>query len=68
MPFPERVHIAGLLAAFVADYLRLIERWSEFARDEIGRWPGTAALGMTERTREILEAVLDGKSAIDRGR
>jgi DNA-binding PadR family transcriptional regulator len=68
VPFPERVHIAGLLAAFVADYLRLIERWSEFARDEIGRWPGTAALGMTERTREILDAVLDGKSAIDRGR
>ncbi len=34
-PFPERRHIAALVAAFVADYLHLIERWSEFARDEI---------------------------------
>jgi PadR family transcriptional regulator, regulatory protein AphA len=67
-PFPERGHIAALLAAFVADYLRLIERWSEFARDEIRDWPRTAGLGMTDRTREILDTVLDGKSALDLGR
>jgi DNA-binding PadR family transcriptional regulator len=66
--FPERSHIIALLGAFVAEYLRLIERWSEFARDEIGSWPGTADLGMTERTREILDALLDGKSALDAGR
>jgi DNA-binding PadR family transcriptional regulator len=65
VPFPERRHIAALLAAFVVDYLRLIERWSEFARDEIAEWPHTANLGMTDRTREILGAVLDGKSALD---
>jgi PadR family transcriptional regulator, regulatory protein AphA len=38
-PFPERRHIAALVAAFVADYLHLIERWSEFARDEIRMAP-----------------------------
>jgi DNA-binding PadR family transcriptional regulator len=64
-PFPERRHIAALVAAFVADYLHLIERWSEFARDEIANWPRTADLGMTERTQEILDALLDGKSALD---
>jgi DNA-binding PadR family transcriptional regulator len=64
-PFPERRHIVALLAAFVADYLRLLERWSKFARDEIADWPGTADLGMTQRTREILDAVLDGRSALD---
>jgi DNA-binding PadR family transcriptional regulator len=63
-PFPERRHIAALVAAFVADYLHLIERWSEFARDEISGWPRTDALGMTERTREILDAVLRGESVI----
>jgi hypothetical protein len=52
------------VAAFVADYLHLIERWSEFARDEISGWPRTDALGMTERTREILDAVLRGESVI----
>jgi DNA-binding PadR family transcriptional regulator len=65
VPFPERSHIIALLGAFVADYLRLIERWSEFARDEIANWPRTADLGMTERTQEILDALLDGKSALD---
>jgi PadR family transcriptional regulator, regulatory protein AphA len=64
-PFPERRHIAALVAAFVADYLHLIERWSEFARDEIRSWPRTDGLGMTERTREILDAVLNGESVIE---
>ena len=64
-PFPERRHIAALIAAFVTDYLRLIERWSEFARDEIRRWPRTDGLGMTDRTREILDAVIDGRSVLE---
>jgi DNA-binding PadR family transcriptional regulator len=63
-PFPERVHIAALVAAFVVDYLHLIERWSEFARDEIRGWPQTDGLGMTERTREILAAVLAGDTVL----
>jgi PadR family transcriptional regulator AphA len=67
-PFPERGHIAAVVAAFVADYLHLIERWSEFARDEIRRWPRTDGVGMTDRTREILDTVLDGKSVLDPGR
>jgi DNA-binding PadR family transcriptional regulator len=67
-PFPERRHIAALVAAFVADYLHLIERWSEFARDEICQWPRTEGLGMTERTREILDTVLDGRSVLEPGR
>jgi DNA-binding PadR family transcriptional regulator len=65
VPFPERRHIAALIAAFVSDYLLLIERWSEFARDEIRRWPHTDGLGMTDRTRDILNTVLDGRSALD---
>jgi PadR family transcriptional regulator, regulatory protein AphA len=64
-PFPERRHIAALVAVFVTDYLRLIERWSEFARDEIRRWPRTDGLGMTDRTRHILDAVLDGRSMLE---
>ena len=67
-PFPERRHIAALVAAFVADYLHLIERWSEFARDEIRRWPRTDGLGMTDRTREILDTLLTGESVLDPGR
>jgi PadR family transcriptional regulator, regulatory protein AphA len=67
-PFPERAHIAALVAAFVAEYLHLIERWSEFARDEVRRWPRTDGLGMTDRSREILDTVLDRKRVLDVGR
>jgi PadR family transcriptional regulator, regulatory protein AphA len=63
-PFPERRHIAALVAAFVADYLHLIERWSEFARDEIRGWPRTNELGLTDRTRHILDTVLHGNSVL----
>ena len=44
-PFPERRHIAALVAAFVADYLHLIERWSEFAatRSAVGLAPTHSA-------------------------
>jgi PadR family transcriptional regulator AphA len=63
-PFPQRRHIAALVAAFVADYLHLIERWSEFARDEIRAWPRTDGLGMTDRTRQILDTVLSGNSVV----
>jgi PadR family transcriptional regulator AphA len=66
-PFPERRHIAALVAVFVADYLHLIERWSAFARDEIRGWPRTDGLGMTDRTREILDTVLNGKSVLEPG-
>ena len=63
-PFPQRRHIVALVAAFVADYLHLIERWSEFACDEIRAWPRTDGLGMTDRTRQILDTVLNGNSVL----
>jgi hypothetical protein len=40
----------------------------ERARDEISGWPRTEALGMTDRTREILDTVVDGRSALEPGR
>ena len=66
----RRIMAAGPMpvSEFVADYLHLIERWSEFAREEIRRWPRTDGLGMTDRTREILETVLEGGSVLDSAR
>ena len=34
-------------------------------RDAGVRWPRTDGLGMTDRTKEILNTVLDGKSALE---
>jgi PadR family transcriptional regulator AphA len=53
-PFPDRLHIIALFARFYADLFELIIEWAELAEAEIRAWPRTDALGMTERTRELL--------------
>lgn len=64
-PFPERLHISALVAAFNRDLLALMIRWSEFAQREIEQWPRTDGLGMTKRTRELLQGVVDEQPVID---
>jgi hypothetical protein len=54
-PFPDRLHLIALFARFYADLFELITQWAELAEAEIERWPRTDALGMTERTRALLE-------------
>ena len=44
---------AALVAAFVADYLHLIERWSEFAVTRSEIISRTDALSMTDHPRHI---------------
>jgi len=65
-PFPDRVHVSVLFATFQLELFDLISRWSDFAKAEIGAWPKTDGLGMTERTREILESITRGDSVLDR--
>lgn len=64
-PFPERVHVSVLFATFQLELTDLIGRWVDFARGEIDRWPTTEGLGMTDRTRELLECITDGRSVLD---
>jgi DNA-binding PadR family transcriptional regulator len=64
-PFPERLHISALVAAFTRDLLQLMIQWSEFAQREVNRWPRTDGLGMTKRTRELLQRILDEQPVID---
>jgi DNA-binding PadR family transcriptional regulator len=66
-PFPERLHISALVAVFTRDLLSLMRNWSDFAQREIERWPRTDALGMTERTRELLQRIVDEEPIIEHG-
>jgi DNA-binding PadR family transcriptional regulator len=56
-PFPHRTHLSVLFATFQIEIFKTIERWIDFARNEIDEWPHTEQLGMTERT-EILTRLL----------
>jgi PadR family transcriptional regulator, regulatory protein AphA len=57
-PFPERLHLITLFARFYLDLFEELIRWADLAEAEITAWPGTADLGMTNRTRALLEEML----------
>jgi DNA-binding PadR family transcriptional regulator len=64
-PFPDRTHLSVLFATFQLELFTLIERWLEFARDEIADWPSTRDVGMNDRTRLLTEVIAAGGSALD---
>ena len=64
-PCPDRVHVSVLFATFQLELFDLIVRWAEFAKAEIGAWPTTEGLGMTARTRELLDAIAERRSILD---
>lgn len=64
-PFPERTHLSVLFATFQIEMFKTIERWIEFARDEIDAWPDTRDLGMTVRTEELTRRLANDESPLD---
>jgi PadR family transcriptional regulator, regulatory protein AphA len=64
-PFPERTHLSVLFATFQIEMFKSIERWIEFARDEIDQWSDTKALGMTQRTETLTRLLARDDSPLD---
>jgi DNA-binding PadR family transcriptional regulator len=64
-PFPERTHVSVLFATFQIEMFKTIERWIEFARDEIDEWPTTQDLGMTQRTEALARFLSQDESPLD---
>ena len=63
-PFPERTHLSVLFATFQIEMFKTIERWIDFARDEIDAWPATQDLGMTGRTEELTRRLANDESPL----
>ena len=64
-PFPDRTHLSVLFAAFQIEMFKSIERWIEFARNEVGQWPTTESLGMTPRTELLTRLLAQDESPLD---
>ena len=64
-PFPHRAHLSVVFAVAQLEMFRAMERWIEFARAEVADWPDTGDVGMTDRIREITEALARDESPID---
>ena len=64
-PFPERAHLSVLFATFQIEMFKSIERWIGFARDEVGEWPTTKDIGMTERIEALTHLLAQDESPLD---
>jgi PadR family transcriptional regulator AphA len=64
-PFPQRAHLSVLFATLQIEMFRSIERWIEFARDEIDEWPSTQNLGMTPRTETLTRLLAQDQSPLN---
>jgi DNA-binding PadR family transcriptional regulator len=64
-PFPDRTHLSVLFATFQIEMFKSIERWIEFARNEVGQWPTTECLGMTPRTELLTRLLAQDESPLD---
>lgn len=64
-PFPQRTHLSVLFATFQIEIFKTIERWIEFARNEVEDWPTTRDLGMTPRTEALTRLLAHDQSPVD---
>lgn len=64
-PFPNRAHLSVLFATFQIEIFKTIERWIEFARDEVDEWPTTQDLGMTPRTEALTRLLAKDRSPLN---
>jgi DNA-binding PadR family transcriptional regulator len=64
-PFPDRLHLSVLLASFELELFTMIERWADFAIDEVSRWESTARPGPIARTDEITSLLAARRTVLD---
>lgn len=56
-PYPERMHVAGLVGRLSHEQAAALRRWADWALDEVGRWPSTGP-DAAPRGRVVIEANL----------
>jgi len=57
-PFPDRLHIAALASRLYTDLFHTFAAFADFAEAEIKTWPRTDRLGLTPRSKEILDELV----------
>jgi PadR family transcriptional regulator AphA len=57
-PFPERIHILGLVGRFTLDHTALVAEWARWARAEVERWPDVGSAEVSPEVVRAFEAAL----------
>jgi len=64
IPFPDRLHLSVLLASFELELFTMIERWADFAIDEVSHWDDTNRPGPEAHTSEITSLLADRRTVL----
>ncbi len=65
IPFPDRLHLAVLLATFQIELFTLIERWSDYAIAQANQWQDTTTPGTADRTPEIIRILTSHQTVLN---
>lgn len=65
IPFPDRLHLSVLLASFELELFTMIERWADYAVEEVSRWENTDRPGPNARTNEITSLLAARRTVLD---
>jgi PadR family transcriptional regulator AphA len=57
-PFPDRIHILGLVGRFTLDHTALLAEWARWARSEVEQWPETGNAEVSPDVVRAFEAAL----------
>lgn len=57
-PFPERIHILGLVGKFMLDQTNLMADWARWARAEVERWPDVGRAEVSPEAVKAFQAAL----------
>jgi PadR family transcriptional regulator, regulatory protein AphA len=57
-PFPERIHILGLVGRFTLDHTALVADWARWARAEVEGWDGVASGEVSPTVRRAFEVAV----------
>ena len=57
-PFPDRLHLSALVTRLYTDLFHTVAAFTDFAEAEIKTWPRTDGLGLTPRSKEILDELV----------
>jgi PadR family transcriptional regulator, regulatory protein AphA len=57
-PFPERIHILGLVGRFTLDQTALLAEWARWARAEVEQWPDVGTAEVSPDVVRAFEAAL----------
>ena len=62
-PFPERLHILGLVGRFTLDHTALLAEWARWARAEVEQWPDVGTAEVSPDVVRAFEAALAERAA-----